>query len=183
MREATKAIQAALKVLSVASKQEPTGNAGTAEETTDAYRIALQAVLAAWIAENGDLDLSNRFEVIRRLELLADEFQAVAAEHLPEMYAGRDLAEVLQRLQRRFAGSFDFRAQVASDQREILICFEHCALARVVRDAGQSEGSAALCGLFHEYWAGLLGAFTNRVFALAATNGSETCSIKLQARD
>lgn len=85
-KEATGVIDAALRLLKAASKQGPTGDAGTAEDTTNSYRAALVAALTAWLTENADLDLSNRFEVIRRLELLADELQEVAAEYLPQAF-------------------------------------------------------------------------------------------------
>ena len=106
----------------------------------------------------------------------------LAAHHLPELYEGRSLAEVLDRMRQRFAGSFDFVADIAADESEVHLRFEQCALAPVVRAAGQSEGSAVLCGLFHEYWAGLLGACCNRSFGVTSGSGG-TCSIQLRSRN
>ncbi len=105
----------------------------------------------------------------------------LAAHHLPELYEGRNLTEVLGRMRQRFAGSFDFVAEVADDESEIQLRFEQCALAPVVRAAGQNEGSAVLCGLFHEYWAGLLGACCSRSFGVTAGSGG-ACSIGLRSR-
>jgi NAD-dependent dihydropyrimidine dehydrogenase PreA subunit len=107
----------------------------------------------------------------------------LSAVHLPEMYEGRNLDEILTRLQRRFAGSFAFRAEVADRESRIGIHFDNCALARVVESSGQQPGQAVLCTLFHEFWAGLLSEFTQRQYALEAPNGEPVCSLRLKQRD
>jgi len=107
----------------------------------------------------------------------------LSAAHLPEMYEGRDLQQVLDRLQRRFAGSFSFRSEVASTDGRIGIHFDRCALANVVKKHGQEPGKAVLCTLFHEFWAGLLSEFTHQQYALEAPNGGPVCSLRLKPRD
>lgn len=107
----------------------------------------------------------------------------LAAAHLPEMYEGRTVQEVLDRLQRRFRGSFDFAVEATADGTAIDLRFDHCALGRVVRSQGAEEGQAVLCILFHEYWAGLLGQFTSRTYALEPGGGTDVCSMKLRARN
>jgi NAD-dependent dihydropyrimidine dehydrogenase PreA subunit len=106
----------------------------------------------------------------------------LAAEHLPEMYESRDLEEVMVRLRRRFAGSFEFVAEIAEDGSEIRVDFSRCALSTVVRGAEREEGSATVCLLFHEYWAGLIGAFVGRTYAVQQGDPGRTCSILLRAR-
>ncbi len=106
----------------------------------------------------------------------------LSAAHLPEMYEGRNLEEVLARLQHRFAGSFAFQAELGEEGR-VGIRFDHCALAPVVEKNGQKPGQAVLCTLFHEFWAGLLSEFTHRQYALEAPNGEPVCSLSLKQRD
>ncbi len=106
----------------------------------------------------------------------------LAAEHLPEMYEGRDLDDVLRRMQRRFAGSFSFRATVAPGSDAVAIDFEACAIERVVRGRGQQPGEAVLCVLFHEYWAGLLSEFAGQSYAVEAADPGRACSLRLVVR-
>jgi NAD-dependent dihydropyrimidine dehydrogenase PreA subunit len=106
---------------------------------------------------------------------------SLAASHLPEMYEGASLEDVLARMKRRFAGSFDFEATVEPGG-EVRMTFPKCALGRVVTEQGQKIGDAMLCGLFHEYWAGLLGAFTGRNYAVEMTETGGRCVMRLQAR-
>lgn len=107
----------------------------------------------------------------------------LAAEHLPEMYEGKTLPEILTRLQQRFAGAFDFTAEVAPDGREIRIEFTHCAVTHVCAAGGTIPGQALVCSLFHEYWAGLVGAFDNRNFAVTANVSKCPCQLTLSIRD
>lgn len=107
---------------------------------------------------------------------------ALAASHLPEMYEGATLDEVLARMRRRFAGSFDFEAAVDAGGDAVNLTFPRCALARVVTEHGQPIGGAVLCGLFHEYWAGLLGAFTGRNYAVEMLETGGRCVMRLSAR-
>jgi NAD-dependent dihydropyrimidine dehydrogenase PreA subunit len=107
---------------------------------------------------------------------------ALAASHLPEMYEDGSLPEVLARMKTRFAGSFDFDATVAQGGTEVTMVFPRCALARVVTEQGEAIGSAVLCSLFHEYWAGLVGAFTNRNYAVEMLETGARCAMRLQVR-
>lgn len=106
----------------------------------------------------------------------------LAAEHLPEMYEGRDLEAVLARLQRRFAGGFDFNARVEENGERIEFEFEHCAIESVVTGQGQAPGEAVLCVLLHEYWAGLVGEFARRSYQVEAAAGGRVCAFRLRAR-
>ena len=108
---------------------------------------------------------------------------ALAASHLPEMYEEAGVEDVLARLKDKFRNCFDFEPSVSGGGAEIGIHFSHCALSSLVREAGEKEGDALLCGLFHEYWAGLLGAFANNSYTLEMTDASSNgCSMKLHAR-
>lgn len=106
----------------------------------------------------------------------------LAAEHLPEMYEARNLEEVLVRLRRRFAGCFDFDSEVVENGAEIRIDFGRCALSTVVKTAQLQEGKATVCVLFHEYWAGLIGAFSGRTYSVEEGSAGRACSILLRAR-
>jgi len=102
-----------------------------------------------------------------------------AAAHLPEVYEGGSLTDVLGRVRQRLGPSFEFQADVAEDEGRVDLRFRSCALARVVRNAGQSEGQAVLCALFHEYWAGLLGEATQRVFRVMPVDSGGPCGFRL----
>ncbi|MFC1642060.1 hypothetical protein ACFL5O_05145, partial [Myxococcota bacterium] len=105
-----------------------------------------------------------------------------AAAHLPEMYEETGLAQVLARMQQRFSGSFDFEADLNGPDGEITLRFPTCAMRRLVTEYGGQVGSAVLCGLFHEYWAGLLGAFTSTSYTVRLLGTDRECTLKLQAR-
>ncbi|MGC4068593.1 MAG: 4Fe-4S dicluster domain-containing protein [Polyangiaceae bacterium] len=107
----------------------------------------------------------------------------LAAEHLPEMYEGHTLPEVLTRLQRRFAGAFDFASEVTADGSTVSIRFEQCALRHACEAGAAEPGKALICSLFHEYWAGLVGAFGNRNFSVAADVSRCPCIVTLTSRD
>jgi 2-oxoglutarate ferredoxin oxidoreductase subunit delta len=107
----------------------------------------------------------------------------LAAEHLPEMYEGHSTKEMLTRLQHRFRGAFDFTPDVSSDGQAITIRFEHCALTHVCQAGGTTPGQALVCSLFHEYWAGLVGTFSDKNFAVAADVSRCPCSLTLSLRD
>lgn len=106
----------------------------------------------------------------------------LAAAHLPEMYEASNVGEVLAGMKRRFAGSFDFEPTASSDGSEIAFRFSTCALAPVVASGQQKVGEGLLCTLFHEYWAGLLGAFTNNSYTIDVGSTTDGCTITLHAR-
>lgn len=104
----------------------------------------------------------------------------LAAEHMPELYEGKNLDEVLDRMRTRFAGCFEFDSNVGAEGKEVDLTFGHCALAGVVKAQGEEVGKARLCVLFHEYWAGLMGMFAKNRYAVYSDG--DVCSFKLEAR-
>lgn len=108
---------------------------------------------------------------------------SLAAEHLPEMYEGTSIDEVLQGMRKRFAGSFDFDSSIAADGVTITMSFPHCAMHRVVEDAGGKIGDHVLCQLFHEYWAGLVGAFVHKSYVVEMAEVGSRCTMKLSCRN
>jgi 2-oxoglutarate ferredoxin oxidoreductase subunit delta len=149
-------------------------------------------------AELGEGDYQEAIGDIRvRLKALADAVTetmgrgqkavgraagAQAAAHLPEMYEESELGPVLERLRRRFAGSFEFEAKVEEGDRQITLRFPACAFRHAVTSQGDVVGKAVLCDLFHEYWAGLLGAFSNRSFAVTMLDTERECTMRLAVR-
>ncbi|MGE5787793.1 MAG: ferredoxin family protein, partial [Myxococcales bacterium] len=107
----------------------------------------------------------------------------LAAEHMPEMYEGRGTAEVLTRLQHRFRGAFDYSYEVADNDNPIKIRFQHCALVHVCEAGGVKPGQALVCSLFHEYWAGLVGAFSNHNYSVGEGGTDCPCTLTLMLRD
>jgi len=108
---------------------------------------------------------------------------ALAAEHMPEMYEGTSIEEVLQSMRRRFAGSFDFEPTVIDGGATITMSFPRCTMHRVVEDAGGKIGDHVLCQLFHEYWAGLVGTFVRKSYAVEMTEVGSRCTMKLTCRN
>lgn len=107
----------------------------------------------------------------------------LSAEHLPEMYEGHTLPDVLGRLAHRFAGAFDFKSEVAADGNSITIRFEHCALNHVCQIGGNAPGQAIVCSVFHEYWAGLIGAFAEKNLTVTADVSKCPCTLTLSTRE
>ena len=103
----------------------------------------------------------------------------LAASHLPELYEGRDMEEVVAALKARFHHAFAFSSSVEGGGEGISVDFDHCALQAVVESQGEKIGEARLCVLFHEYWAGLLGEFSQKKYMVEPGNG---CSFRLQSR-
>jgi NAD-dependent dihydropyrimidine dehydrogenase PreA subunit len=106
----------------------------------------------------------------------------LAATHMPEMYESTQLSDLLAGLRRRFAHAFDFDAKIESDGSTVTLALPHCALHRVVSDQGEIVGSANLCELFHEYFAGLMSAFTGKSYAVSTLGTVGECSMKFQIR-
>jgi NAD-dependent dihydropyrimidine dehydrogenase PreA subunit len=105
----------------------------------------------------------------------------LAASHMPEMYETTEMSELLAGLRRRFARAFDFDAKVESDGA-VNVTFAGCALHRVVTSQGDVVGSANLCELFHEYFAGLMSAFSGKSYTVAALGTVGQCTMKFQIR-
>lgn len=107
---------------------------------------------------------------------------ALSAEHLPDLYEGRDVRDVLTKMSERFGPAFSFESTMGPDGKEITLNFPACAMARVVREGGQAVGTAVLCTLFHEFWAGLVGSFTGKNYVVELGSAGEHCCLKLVAR-
>jgi 2-oxoglutarate ferredoxin oxidoreductase subunit delta len=106
----------------------------------------------------------------------------LAAAHMPEMYETTQLADLLAGLRRRFAHAFEFDAQVEPDAQAATLTFPACAMHKVVAAQGEPAGSANLCELFHEYFAGLMSAFSGRNYAAATVSTVGQCTVKFQIR-
>jgi NAD-dependent dihydropyrimidine dehydrogenase PreA subunit len=104
----------------------------------------------------------------------------LAAAHMPEMYETTDLAQLLAAMRRRFAHAFEFEAKL--DAEVATLTFPACAMHKVVAAHGEPVGSANLCELFHEYFAGLMSAFTGKSYAATTQNTVGQCTIKFQIR-
>ena len=118
----------------------------------------------------------------RGQKALGRQAGTLAAAHLPEMYESSTTEEVFERLRQRFAHCFAFEPRVSEDGGEIDLTFKECALNRVVSEAGQTVGDATLCTVFHEYFAGLIGAFTKKPYMVQLIHAGDTCEMKLEAR-
>lgn len=107
----------------------------------------------------------------------------LAAAHMPEMYEAGSTADLLAALRRRFVNAFDFDAKVEQEGNTIALTFPNCALRKVVSKQGEVAGTANLCDLFHEYWAGLMSAFSGRNYGVTTLSAVGQCSVKFQIRD
>jgi hypothetical protein len=169
------------------------------------YRIEENAALVARFLQSGpllaELTLADYEEALRdvhvRLKALGDAVLetmgrgqravgraagTLAAIHIPEMYEESGLADVLERMKKRFSGSFDFETTLSADGAEVTLRFPSCAFRSAVTSQGDKVGTAVLCSLFHEYWAGLLGAFTNRNYSVEMLDTTADCRMKLAVR-
>jgi len=106
----------------------------------------------------------------------------LAAAHMPEMYETTELAQLLAGMRRRFAHAFDFEAKIEDDTQSATLTFPACAMHKVVAGQGEPAGSANLCELFHEYFAGLMSAFTGKNYAAATLGTVGQCTVKFQIR-
>jgi hypothetical protein len=52
----------------------------------------------------------------------------------------------------------------------------------VVSSQGEIVGSANLCDLFHEYFAGLMSAFSGKSYAVSTQGTALQCTMKFQIR-
>jgi NAD-dependent dihydropyrimidine dehydrogenase PreA subunit len=106
----------------------------------------------------------------------------LAAAHMPEMYETSNITDLLAAMRLRFAHAFEFEAKVEGEGDSVTLTFPGCALRTVVAGHGEVVGSANLCDLFHEYWAGLMGAFSGRNYSVATVSTVGQCSMKFQIR-
>jgi NAD-dependent dihydropyrimidine dehydrogenase PreA subunit len=151
----------------------------------------LQQKSAGRILTHDDLEEAFR-DTVARLRALADAVVetmgrghkpvgrragAVAASHMPEMYEEKGLEKIVVGMKRQFRRSFEFEHRIRDD--EVEMTFSPCALYRVVTEAGENAGSAILCELFHEYWAGLFTAYTGVTYRCEVPTAGETCEMRL----
>jgi 2-oxoglutarate ferredoxin oxidoreductase subunit delta len=106
----------------------------------------------------------------------------LAAAHMPEMYETTQISDLLAGLRKRFAHAFEFEAKIEDDGQAVTLTFPACALHKVVSQQGEIVGSAGLCDLFHEYFAGLMSAFSGRNYSHSTLGTAGTCSVKFQIR-
>jgi NAD-dependent dihydropyrimidine dehydrogenase PreA subunit len=107
---------------------------------------------------------------------------SLAAAHMPEMYETTDLASLLAAMRRRFAHAFAFEAKLDPDTQSATLTFPACAMHKVVAAKGEPAGSANLCELFHEYFAGLMSAFSGKSYAATTQSTVGQCTVKFQIR-
>lgn len=113
----------------------------------------------------------------RGTKALGRKSGAVAAAHLPEIYEEKDLDGVLRRLQERFRGCFSFEFQRAGE--EVDFTFHPCVIGQFVSKTGDKVGEAVTCQLFHEYLAGLVGAYAGVNYRYQLPKVGESCVMRL----
>jgi 2-oxoglutarate ferredoxin oxidoreductase subunit delta len=106
----------------------------------------------------------------------------LAAGHMPEMYESTKMEDLLAGMRKRFANAFEFDAKVEDQGASVTLTFPACALHKLVSSQGEIVGSANLCELFHEYFAGLMSAFSGRNYAVANQGTVGQCTMKFQIR-
>ena len=117
----------------------------------------------------------------RGLKVVGRTAGTLAAAHLPDLYEESTVQSVLERLQIRFAGSFPFTIHSASDGG-VKFVFANCAIKSIVQGAGATIGSDALCVLFHEYWAGLIGEVCKSKFMVQTNGKDDPCTFSITAK-
>jgi len=106
----------------------------------------------------------------------------LAAAHMPEMYETTQMSDLLAALRKRFAHAFEFEAKVEEGGAAVTLTFPSCALHKVVTQQGEPVGSASLCDLFHEYFAGLMSAFSGKNYSFSNVSTAGQCGVKFQLR-
>ncbi len=166
------------------------------EENVALVEQFLQTPAAARRLTDGDLDtaydevgiLSTAFaEAITEIlgrghKSVGRRAGAVAAAHLPEMYEKQGLEDLLRRMRTRFGAGFGFGHSVSRDGG-IELGIAPCGLLQAVRHAGETPGESDLCLLFHEYWVGLISAFTGRQHSYRLLQAGEACRLAIQPLD
>ena len=156
----------------------------------------LQQVPATQQLGQGDYDGALKDTYVR-LKALSDALKEImgrgqravgrsagtlAAAHMPEMYESTELSALLGGMRRRFAHAFEFDAKIEPDATSATLTFPACAMHKVVAAHGETVGTANLCELFHEYFAGLMSAFTGKNYSSATVGTAGQCVIKFQIR-
>lgn len=106
----------------------------------------------------------------------------VAAAHLPEMYEGKGLESLLNAMRERFGASFDFSFTISEDS-QIEMSVQPCGLLQAVRNAEGTPGESDLCLLFHEYWSGLMSAFTGTYYTYELREAGDACTLNLKPKE
>lgn len=101
----------------------------------------------------------------------------LAAQHLPEAYEQNNLEGILKNLQLRFRNSFDFDFSLSHEK--IAMTFKPCSLYDIVEHAGDRAGESILCQLFHDYMAGLVGAFDGKKYRTELVSSGPKCVVNL----
>ena len=117
----------------------------------------------------------------RGLRVVGRTAGTVAAAHLPDMYEETTVQALLDRLNLRFAGAFPFSFDI-QPSGGMKFSFKNCAMKEVVQEGGGQVGTAALCSLFHEYWAGLLSEFCKGKYVVTQDRADDPCSIMIEAK-
>lgn len=102
---------------------------------------------------------------------------SITAAHLPEIYEEKDLNGILRRLQDRLRHFFDFDCRMDNDDIELR--FMPCPLSQVAEKAGDKIGDAVVCQLFHDYMAGLIGAYAGVNYRFKVTQTDADCVMRL----
>jgi NAD-dependent dihydropyrimidine dehydrogenase PreA subunit len=102
----------------------------------------------------------------------------VAASHMPELYEEAGVDDLLRSMKKRFGGSFNFDYRL--DGGVVYLDAAPCGLLSALEKAGKAPGKAELCILFHEYWAGLLSAFTGAKYMCTIEESGTRCVLKLE---
>lgn len=144
----------------------------TKEDYDEAYRDVSARLLALADAVTETMG--------RGLKAVGRRAGVLAASHLPEMYEGKGVEDVLARMQHNFKSSFDFDFTLAGDT--VSLTFHPCGLCKVVQNAGQTVGDAVLCKLFHDYWAGLLASFVGTAYGYEVPKTGDVCEMVLTPR-
>jgi 2-oxoglutarate ferredoxin oxidoreductase subunit delta len=97
----------------------------------------------------------------------------LAAPHIPEVFEKQGLSARLEQLQKRFRHSFDFNFEIEGEI--IIFTFSPCGLFHVLENAGEKVGEATLCSLFHQFWAGLIGVYSDKNYRFAVTEVGAKC--------
>jgi NAD-dependent dihydropyrimidine dehydrogenase PreA subunit len=106
----------------------------------------------------------------------------LAASHMPEMYETTQMSDLLAAMRKRFAHAFEFDAKIEDNGAAVTLTFPSCALHKVVTKQGETVGTASLCDLFHEYFAGLMSAFSGKNYSFSSVSTAGQCGVKFQLR-
>ncbi|MCF8026694.1 MAG: ferredoxin family protein [Desulfobacteraceae bacterium] len=106
----------------------------------------------------------------------------VAAAHLPEMYEETGIEDLLNAMHERFGASFDFSYTIPKDS-QIEMSVQPCGLLEAVCNAGATPGKSDLCLLFHEYWTGLMSAFTGTNYIYELLEAGDRCALHLRPKE